>query len=252
MAPARHVPSFHLILVLLLVIGETVLPQRTSAALAADPPPNPPTVPDQPGDPWRPPAPATTPLLPDLSSFRASVLTGNRKVVTGVFVDGVLALPVVQQVCRMCVSRAQNTVTQFAWAAKYGVKGLIAHDYLSGKLFYGLRPGQRVDLIYGDGRVEYYWITEVERYRQTIPGDTATGYIDLSTGRGYDVEGMFRKVYMGSDHVTFQTCIAKDGNLSWGMLFAIAEPRPFPLRISLQQAMQPAAPWLRKPQALPL
>jgi hypothetical protein len=57
-----------------------------------------------------------------------------------------------------------------------------------------------------------------------MPESTYSQFIDLATGKGTDAEGVFRKVYMGDGHLTFQTCIAKDGQLSWGRLFVVAEP----------------------------
>ncbi len=228
MVRARTVRGLSLSLIAILMVGAVAWPEPVSAGGGALPAP-----------------------LPTLNNFITSVMTGNRRVVTGVYADGLFALRVVQQVCRMCVSRENGTATQFAWAQKYGVTGLIAHDWLSGSNFYGLQPGQRIELVYGDGRTETYWITQVNRYRQTMPGSTATGYIDLATGRGYDVEGMFRKVYMGTDHVTFQTCIAKDGNLSWGMLFAIAEKSPYPPRTWKYGRLDPSLPWGGKSSILP-
>ncbi len=221
MAPEMRVRWIHLVLLVLLGVSG-LIPASPVAA-----------------------APADDPLqIPSLDNFRAAVMTGNRKVLVGVYVDGLFALPVVQQTCSMCISRTDDTITQFAWAAKYGVKGLIAHDYLSGQRFYGLQPGQRIELIYGDGRIEYYWITWMRRYRNTMPGSTETGFVSLTTGRSYSVEAMFRRVYMGSGKVTFQTCIAADGNLSWGTFFASAERNPVPLRRSLREAMLPFSPWL--------
>jgi hypothetical protein len=35
---------------------------------------------------------------------------------------------------------------------------------------------------------------------------------------------MFKRVYFSNRHVTFQTCIEAEGNLSWGRLFVIAVP----------------------------
>jgi len=37
---------------------------------------------------------------------------------------------------------------------------------------------------------------------------------------------MFDRAYEGGRHVTFQTCIAAEGNSSWGRLFIIAAPKP--------------------------
>lgn len=221
MAPQMRVRCFHLFALVLLGVGGFIPDRPAAAAPAADPK-----------------------AIPNLAKFLPTVITGNRKVVVGVYADGLFALPVVQQTCRMCISRVDNTVTQFAWAAKYGVTGLIAHNYLSGQLFYALEPGQRIELIYGDGRIEYYWITWVRRYRNTMPGSTATGFVSLTSGKGYSVEAMFRKVYMGSEHITFQTCIARDGSLSWGTFFAVAVRDPIPLRRSLRAVMFPFSRWL--------
>jgi hypothetical protein len=35
--------------------------------------------------------------------------------------------------------------------SKYGVTGLLAHNYLSGRHFFGLEIGDIVQLVYGDG-----------------------------------------------------------------------------------------------------
>jgi len=35
---------------------------------------------------------------------------------------------------------------------------------------------------------------------------------------------MFDLAYKGDRHLTFQTCIERDGSRSWGRLFVIAEP----------------------------
>jgi hypothetical protein len=35
---------------------------------------------------------------------------------------------------------------------------------------------------------------------------------------------VFKRVYAGERHVTFQTCIERLGNRSWGRLFVLAVP----------------------------
>jgi hypothetical protein len=162
--------------------------------------------------------------ITDLSTFTASIINGNGKVLRGIHVEGVFAYPVVQQVYSMEVSEVPGTLTQFGWASSYGVTGILAHNWLSGLDFFQLRVGQKIHLIYGDGRTETYWVHRILRYQATIPESTYSQFIDLDTGKGTDAEGVFRKVYMGAGHVTFQTCIAQDGQLSWGRLFVIAEP----------------------------
>jgi len=37
-------------------------------------------------------------------------------------------------------------------------------------------------------------------------------------------EQLFNRVYRGDRHVTFQTCIDANGDISWGRLFVIAIP----------------------------
>lgn len=162
--------------------------------------------------------------IPDLSTFTASIINGNGKVLRGIHVEGMFAYPVVQQGYSMEVSELPATLTQFGWASSYGVTGILAHNWLSGLDFFRLRVGQKINLIYGDGRTETFWVNRIYRYQATMPESTYSQFIDLDTGKGTDAEGVFRKVYMGGGHVTFQTCIAKDGELSWGRLFVIAEP----------------------------
>jgi hypothetical protein len=35
---------------------------------------------------------------------------------------------------------------------------------------------------------------------------------------------MFNRVYTGTHHLAFQTCIQAHGNMSWGRLFILAMP----------------------------
>lgn len=162
--------------------------------------------------------------IPDLRTFTETVMDGNAKMLRGIYVDGVFAYPVVQQRYSMQVSEVPGTLTQFGWPSSYGVTGILAHNWLTGMDFFQLRVGQKVHLVYGDGRTETYWVNRMLRYQATDPNSTTSQFIDLETGKGTDAEGVFRKVYMGNGHVTFQTCIAQDGELSWGRLFVIAEP----------------------------
>ncbi|HET6846421.1 MAG TPA: hypothetical protein VFH29_06270 [Anaerolineales bacterium] len=161
--------------------------------------------------------------LPNREAFIASVVDGNRKVLRGVYAEGVFALPVLQQHYSMEVMETPGTVTQFGMAALYGVTGLLAHNWLSGQGFFLLQVGQQIDLIYGDGRIDSFKVTDIQSYQVTMPGSSYEGYVSLDTGRGTDSEGIFRRVYTGTRHVTFQTCIEKNGDLSWGRLFVIAE-----------------------------
>ena len=72
--------------------------------------------------------------LPTLSIFSASVQNSNANQITGLFVSGLMAVPVVQQPSGQpgYVSTAAETITQFAAASKYGTTGLLAHNYSGG------------------------------------------------------------------------------------------------------------------------
>ncbi len=184
------------------------------------------------------------PALPRLPDFAASVVNGEASVLRGAYAAGLFALPVVQQPGSSAgfVSEADNSLTQFNWAAQFGIVGLLAHNYLSGQDFFQLWPGQRIQLIYGDGRITFYTVTHVYRYQATSPASVYSDFVDLDTGAVLSAEGMFRKVYTGPKHVTFQTCITQDGNSSWGRLFVIAEPGVIRVRSSSQPGVGLRAP----------
>ena len=168
--------------------------------------------------------------LPDYRSFLESVENGQAGVLRGVYVDGVLALPIVQQPVGNpgFVSQNANEVTQFSMAAEVGNVGLLAHNFLSGASFTNLAPGQEVLLVYGDGTVEYFVIDQIYQYQALQPYSPNSEFRDLETDITITAQELFRKVYRGERHVTFQTCIEANGNGSWGRLFITAQPKLFP------------------------
>lgn len=165
--------------------------------------------------------------LPNFTDFSQSVQNGKADVLRGVYVSNALALPVVQQPEGKAgyVSYKDGEATQFDMASKYGNVGLLAHNHLAGKSFSGLAVGQEVRLVYGDGRVEYFIVTEVLRYRALQPNSPYSSFHNMDKDETLTAEQMFKRVYFGSRHVTFQTCIAENGNPSWGRLFVIAVPK---------------------------
>ncbi len=176
---------------------------------------------------------AETPARPDLTSFSAAVQNGDGSTLRGVYAEDIFAAPVVQQPsCDAAfVSPATDVLTQFSAAAQYGNIGLLAHNYLTGQYFSRLVPGQGIQLIYGDGRTEGFMVTHIYRYQATSPSSPYSDFIDLDAHEYSSASALFAKVYTGERHITFQTCIEANGDLSWGRLFVIAEPeRPrYPL-----------------------
>ncbi len=171
-------------------------------------------------------APLADSAMPDPASFGLSIQNGDANGLRGVYVDGLFALPVIQQPASNAgyVSTTDNTVTQFGLASQYGTVGLLAHNFLSGQQFFQLMPGMVIQLIYGDGHIERFQVTQTYQYQATSPFSMYSDFVDLNSHEYLTGTALFHKVYTGPTHVTFQTCITRDGNSSWGRLFVIAEP----------------------------
>ena len=168
-----------------------------------------------------------TARLPDFTVFSQAVQNGKADSLRGVYVPNVMALPIVQQPSGNAgyVSSNDSQVTQFAMASQFGNVGLLAHNYLSGKSFSQIAVGQEVRLVYGDGRVEYFIVTEILQYQALQPNSPWSSFRSLSDSTTLNAEQMFKRVYAGDRHLTFQTCIQAEGISSWGRLFVVAVPK---------------------------
>ncbi|HKG54524.1 MAG TPA: hypothetical protein VKB04_09710 [Anaerolineales bacterium] len=166
--------------------------------------------------------------LPTFSDFSKTVQNGDVSVLRGVYVPDVLALPIVQQPAGNAgyVSTEDGKLTQFGMASQFGNVGLLAHNHLSGKSFSQLAVGQEVRLVYGNGKVENFVIAEVLQFQALQPTSPYSSFRNVNKDETLTAQQMFKRVYFGDRHVTFQTCIAKDGSSSWGRLFVIAVPKP--------------------------
>jgi hypothetical protein len=149
--------------------------------------------------------------------------------VQSVYMDNTLALEVVQQPDgdTNFVSPNNGEATQFSTVTQYGNVGLLAHNYLSGKDFSRLAIGQEVRLVYTSGRVEHFIVIEILRYQALEPRSPYSSFQNMDNkDEIMSVGDMFDRAYKGDYHLTFQTCIAKDGVSSWGRLFVVAVPKP--------------------------
>jgi hypothetical protein len=175
--------------------------------------------------------------LPTFSDFSKSVQNSDSKALRGVYVDDVLALPIIQQPSGnpAYVSNTDGEITQFGMASQYGNVGLLAHNNLSGRFFAGLAVGQQVRLVYGDGKTETFVITEILRYQALQPTSPYSSFRNLDKNdETLTAEQMFKRAYLGDRHVTFQTCIESYGNPSWGRLFVIAVPKTDSVSLELK------------------
>jgi hypothetical protein len=165
--------------------------------------------------------------LPALRDFVITVKSGEPRALVGVYVPGLFALPIVQQPgdAPGYVSTQPGVATQFRMAKEYGTDALLAHNYLSGNLFFELEAGQRVVLVYGDGRVRFYEIKERNSYQALSPTSPYSNFIDLDNpGTVLSAADVFLKNFGIGSQLVFQTCIESAGLESWGRLFVKAEP----------------------------
>lgn len=165
--------------------------------------------------------------IPNFSDFYNPIQNSEDNLLRGVYVPNVFALPVVQQPTDdpYYVSNHDGEATQFSIASQYGNIGLLAHNHLSGKSFSKLSIGQEVELVYGDGRIEYFVVTEVLHFQALQPQSQQSLFLNLDNSETLSANQMFNRVYTGSHHLTFQTCINANGNMSWGRLFVLATPK---------------------------
>ena len=165
--------------------------------------------------------------FPTLAEFSQSVQNGDANVLRGVYVANVLNLPVVQQPADRpyYVSNRNGEITQFGMASRYGSIGLLAHNTLSGRVFPNLAIGQEVQLVYGDGSVEYFEIRQILHFQAMEPESVSSSFRNLDRNEVLSAGEMFHRAYVGGQRLVFQTCIEAEGNVSWGRLFAIAMPR---------------------------
>ncbi|MBE0697442.1 MAG: hypothetical protein IH586_11015, partial [Anaerolineaceae bacterium] len=164
------------------------------------------------------PSVSVQPVFSGLGEFATTVLNNSPDEVVGIFVEDLFALPVAQQPKDQpaFVSSEDNLVTQFSMPNQYGVIGLLAHNYLSGKLFFDLRPGDEVVVIYGDGHSELYHITHSEQFQALNPLSPFSEFIDITnpSNKKLSSAALFNHIYTTPNNLVFQTCIDANGDPS--------------------------------------
>jgi len=159
--------------------------------------------------------------------FVADMKNGNANQVTGIYVENVMALQVVQQPAGNAgyVSTIDDVVTYFLYPwQKAGNHGLLAHNYLAGRYFFNVGYGDIITLVFGDGYYQDFEVTQIKEYQALQPDSPYSNFIDLATGEQKNVNTVFIEVYMGAFHTTLQTCIAQGSEGEWGRHFTLAPP----------------------------
>jgi hypothetical protein len=164
--------------------------------------------------------------LPSLADFIRQVNNGKGDLVRGFYVSGVMALRVVPQPRGDpgFISAEDGTATLFQSASAFGVTGLLAHNFLSGQEFFRLKTGQALNVIYGDGHIRHYKVSQIDDFQRLSLDDLRSNFLELSSGLKKTADQVFADFYQGEPHLTLQTCIERYGEWTWGVHFIKAEP----------------------------
>ena len=108
-------------------------------------------------------AATTGSAIPAFLAFEKSVMNGQAGLVRGVYIPELFALPIQQQPSSnpLFVSEEPGVLTDFKTAHDQGSVGLLAHNYLAGRDFASIKPGQEAILVYGDGKLENFVVTHI-------------------------------------------------------------------------------------------
>jgi hypothetical protein len=185
-------------------------------------------------------------VVPTLSEFVGNLRNGESQSLVGVYVAGVMALPVMQQPASQpaFVSNEKNVLTQFRMANQYGTTGILAHNYLAGDYFFKIVKGQDVILVFGDGKTKTYRIDDIQSYQALSPYSVYSNFVDLAApGKRMSSTEVFNRVYGQGNVLVLQTCIKVGAESSWGRIFLIGREKAASPVVSVQaqRAMQMAA-----------
>jgi hypothetical protein len=141
-------------------------------------------------------------------------------------IDNLTTLQIVQQPNGNInfVTPLPNYVTAFQTATEFGTIGLLAHNYLAGRYFFQVVPGQEIELTYSDNRTSRFVVTQIQQYQAISPNSPSSNFINLNTGKHLTASNLFKEIYTNqTERLVLQTCIYKDQNPTWGRMFIIAE-----------------------------
>jgi hypothetical protein len=163
---------------------------------------------------------------PDFDTFLEQVAHGDPETITGVYVAGLLSLRVLQQPAEdvAFVSNEDGTATQFQSPALYGVIGLLAHNFLSGKHFLSLVPGQEIRIVYGSGSYKRYQVSSISDYERLTRFDIRSDFRNIETDAVLSSKDLFTDFYREGNYLTFQTCLEGAGYSNWGVRMISAVP----------------------------
>jgi hypothetical protein len=158
-------------------------------------------------------------------AFIDQVTNGNSEQVPGLWLPNLTGLVVVEQPTGQTgfVSDQPDRATHFQLAADYGSIGFLAHSYLAGAYFNKLDLNQIITIIYGDGSIVKYRVTEIRQYQALDPDNVLTDFSAIDDGgKKISQEDLFYEIYNHTGRLILQTCILFNNDNQWGRKFVIA------------------------------
>ncbi|OGG07931.1 hypothetical protein A3D05_00050 [Candidatus Gottesmanbacteria bacterium RIFCSPHIGHO2_02_FULL_40_24] len=141
------------------------------------------------------------------------------------------ALEIVQQKKDLYVPGVCGIAAQFGLAARNGVLGILAHNYLEGKEFESIiqQSEREIAVFTAEGRKLLFKVTSVDYYQMLEDGDY---YLNLNNVSNTSKKKLYTdneifNIYYGeanTGNLTLQTCLQKGTNKIWGKVFIVAEP----------------------------
>ena len=133
------------------------------------------------------------------TDFVNSVINGDDNDIRGIYSENEFAFPVVKQPAGNAgyVSTIEGVVTEFSMAKKYGVTGIVAHNYLAGGDFFSLEIGEVIEVVYGDGEILRYEITSIQSYQALSPNSATSQFVDLATSEKISAYTIIQKSLHG-------------------------------------------------------
>lgn len=167
------------------------------------------------------------PGIPSLRAFDASLPRGDSGQLVGVYVEGKLAVRVLEQPAGNpgYVTTRADAASHFALAQDHDTVGLVAHNTLAGRAFFDLVQGDQILLVYDNGSRHLFTVADIRRMQALSPLSATSAFRDLAHPEGtLTAQTVFNEVYGGTYPLVMQTCITQGGNEAWGRLFVLAQP----------------------------
>lgn len=163
---------------------------------------------------------------PEFEMFVEEVTNGDPETITGIYAAGLFSLRVLQQPPQdlAFVSTEDGTATQFQSPSQFGVLGMLAHNFLSGKLFFSLTLGQEIRIIFGSGSYRSYRVSNIADFERLTRFDIRSDFRDLQSNDLLSSKDMFARFYQGDNFLTLQTCLEGNGYSNWGVRMISAVP----------------------------